>query len=399
MQIKPLVRMNVAMNAHPEGCFKNVQNQIDDIKKEEAFSGPKTALIIGGSTGYGLATRIALAYGSHTETVNVSYEAAPNFTNGRTGSSGYWNNAYFNYTANQDGIKSKDFIGDAFSNEMKQTVIDYYRQNNQKIDLVIYSLASGRRTEPNTGITYTSGLKVIGEPLSGLSVDIGTKKLVEKNVDVASETDIESTIKVMGGEDWQLWIEALVEADLLNENAQTVAYTYIGPEATSRIYREGTIGKAKEHLEQTATTLTNTLSTVHGKAYVASLKAVVTRASAVIPIFPVYGAVLFKVMKELGNHETTHMHIHRFVSDMLYGENIELDNEGRIRPDSWELSEKTQALVNPILSSITNENFKQNSDADNFVQEFMQLNGFEIDGVDYEKDIDLEALYNQYPII
>lgn len=398
MQIQPLVRMNVAMNAHPEGCFKNVQNQIDDMKREAPFSGPKTALIIGGSTGYGLATRIALAYGSHTETVNVSYEAAPNFSNGRTGSAGYWNNAYFNHTANQDGIKSKDFIGDAFSNEMKQTVIDYYQQNNQKIDLVIYSLASGRRTDPNTGVSYTSGLKVIGEPLSGLSVDIGTKQLVERTVEVASEADIESTIKVMGGEDWQLWIDALLEADLLSDNAQTVAYTYIGPEATRRIYRDGTIGKAKEHLEHTAITLTNKLAPLNGKAYVASLKAVVTRASAVIPIFPVYGAVLFKVMKELGNHETTHMHVHRFVSDMLYGQNIELDSEGRIRPDSWELSEKTQSVVDPILSKITNENFKENSDVDNFVKEFMQLNGFEIDGIDYEQDVDLEALFNSYPI-
>lgn len=398
MLIKPLIKMNVAMNAHPKGCFQNVEKQIQDIKKEPSFQGPKTALIIGGSTGYGLATRIALAYGSSTETVNVSYEAAPNSINGRTGSAGYWNNAYFNARANQDGILAKDFIGDAFSDEMKQTIISYYQSRNQKIDLVIYSLASGRRTDPRSGQTYTSGLKVIDEPLTGFSVDIGTKQLIEKTVDIASEKDIEGTVKVMGGEDWELWIHALQEADLLSSNVQTVAYTYIGPEATRRIYREGTIGKAKEHLEQTAHTLTDALAPLAGQAYVASLKAVVTRASAVIPIFPVYGSVLFKVMKEVGNHETTHMHVHRFIHDMLYGTKMEKDTDGRIRPDSWELSSEIQERVNPILESITPENFTQNSDVDSFVEEFMQLNGFNIDGVDYDEEIDLEALMHQYPL-
>lgn len=398
MLIKPLIKMNVAMNAHPKGCFQNVEKQIQDVVNEAPFQGPKTALIIGGSTGYGLATRIALAYGSHTETVNVSYEAAPNSTSGRTGSAGYWNNAYFNARAKQDGIKTKDFIGDAFSDEMKQSIISYYQSNNQKIDLIVYSLASGRRTEPRSGLTYTSGLKVIDEPLTGFSVDIGTKQLIEKTVDVATEKDIEGTIKVMGGEDWQLWIEALQAADLLSPNVQTVAYTYIGPEATRRIYREGTIGKAKEHLEQTAHTLTHALAPLAGKAYVASLKAVVTRASAVIPIFPVYGSVLFKVMKEFGNHESTHMHVHRFIHDMLYGQNMEIDTNGRIRPDSWELSDEIQNRVNPILKSITPENFNQNSDVESFVEEFMQLNGFSIDGVDYAEDIDLDALMQQYPL-
>ncbi|MGL4662678.1 MAG: enoyl-ACP reductase FabV [Culicoidibacterales bacterium] len=396
MLIKPLIKMNVAMNAHPKGCFQNVEKQIQDVKSEPPFQGPKTALIIGGSTGYGLATRIALTYGSHTETVNVSYEAAP--TNVRTGSAGYWNNAYFNARANQDGILAKDFIGDAFSDEMKQNVISYYKEKGQKIDLVVYSLASGRRTDPRSGTTYTSGLKVIGEPLTGFSVDIGSKQLVEKTVDIATEKDIEGTIKVMGGEDWQLWLEALNKADLLSSNVQTVAYTYIGPEATRRIYREGTIGKAKEHLEQTAHTLTNYLTPLSGKAYVASLKAVVTRASAVIPIFPVYGSVLFKVMKEFGNHESTHMHVHRFVHDMLYGDKMEKDAEGRVRPDSWELSTEIQNRVETILESITPENFTAQSDVNAFVEEFMQLNGFDIDGVDYDEDIDLEALQNQYPL-
>lgn len=398
MQIKPLIKMNVAMNAHPKGCFENVKKQIQDVKDAPSFQGPKTALIIGGSTGYGLSTRIALAYGSHTETVNVSYETAPNFVNGRTGSAGYWNNAYFNFQANQDGIHSKDFIGDAFSDEMKQNVIAYYKARNQKIDLVVYSLAAGRRTDPKTNTTYTSGLKVIGEPLTGFSFDIATKQLIEKTVDVATDKDIEGTIKVMGGEDWQCWIDTLLEADILSPNVQTVAYTYIGPEATRRIYREGTIGKAKEHLEQTAHTLTDSLSSLNGHAYVTSLKAVVTRASAVIPIFPVYGAVLFKVMKEIGNHETTHMHIYRFVHDMLYGNKMEKDDIGRIRPDSWELSPAVQERVTAILQSMTPENFITSSDVDGFVQEFMELNGFQVEGVDYNEDIDLQALMTQYPL-
>lgn len=398
MMIKPLIKMNVAMNAHPEGCFQNVEKQIQDIKKAGPFQGPKTALIIGGSTGYGLATRIALAYGSHTETVNVSYEAEPQIENERTGSAGYWNNAYFNTQTNKAGIHAKDFIGDAFSHEMKKEVIDYYQSRNQKIDLVIYSLASGRRTDPDTGITYTSGLKVIDEPLTGMSVDINTKNLIEKSVPVASEKDIEGTIKVMGGEDWQLWINALLDADILSPDVQTVAYTYIGPEATRRIYREGTIGKAKEHLEQTAHALTRSLAPLSGKAYVASLKAVVTRASAVIPIFPVYGAVLFKVMKEIGNHESTHMHVNRFIQTMLYGDQMEIDAAGRIRPDSWELAEQTQTHVESLLNTVTPENFTHISDVDNFVKEFMQLNGFEIDTIDYDKDVDIASLLKQYPI-
>lgn len=398
MIIKPLIKMNVAMNAHPLGCFKNVENQIQDIQKQAPFQGPKTALIIGGSTGYGLATRISLAYGSQTETVNVSFETAPNPKNGRTGSAGYWNNAYFNQKSNADGIHAKDFIGDAFSDEMKQTVIEYYKSRGQKIDLVIYSLASGRRTDPKTGTTHMSTLKVIGEPLTGLSVDIGSKSLVEKTVDVASDTDIENTIKVMGGEDWQLWIDALQQADILSEDVKTVAYTYIGPEATRRIYREGTIGKAKEHLESTAHTLTSQLTTLKGNAYVASLKAVVTRASAVIPIFPVYGAVLFKIMKQLGNHETTHMHVHRFIHSMLYSDSTPVDEKGRIRPDSWELSATTQAAVSPILETLTPENFASLADVDGFVTEFLQLNGFEFDGVAYDDEIDLDTLITQYPI-
>lgn len=398
MVIKPLIKMNVAMNAHPIGCFKNVEKQIQDIKKSGPFSGPKTALIIGGSTGYGLATRIALTYGSMTDVVNVSYESAPNIPNNRTGSAGYWNNAYMNKSVSDDGLKTTDFIGDAFSDEMKAKVISHYKSNNQTIDLIIYSLASGRRTDPKTGITHTSGLKVIGEPLSGFSVDIGTKELIERSVEVANQAHIDDTVKVMGGEDWQLWIEALKEANVLSQSVQTVAYTYIGPEATRRIYREGTIGKAKEHLENTANTLTHTLSPLSGHAYVASLKAVITRASAVIPIFPVYGSILFKVMKEMGNHETTHMHVHRFLKEMLYGNNIEKDQKGRIRPDSWELSSEVQSRINPLLESITPENFSSLSDVNGFVQEFMQLNGFEIEGVDYNEDVNLEALMQYYPL-
>lgn len=396
MIIKPAIRMNIAMNAHPLGIERVIQQEIERISLKSKWDGPKNALIIGGSTGYGLGTRLALTYGANTNTVNVSYEAPPLPDQNRTGSAGYWNNTFFQNEARKHDKIAKDFLGDAFSNEMKEKIIEFYKSENKQIDLLVYSLAAPKRIDPNTKEVYNSVLKVIGEPLTGFSIDIASQSLVNKSIEAALPHEIDATVKVMGGEDWELWINALKDANLLAPNFKTVAYTYIGPEATERIYRGGSIGKAKDHLEQTSFKLSETLAPLGGEAIVASCKAVVTRASAVIPIFPVYGAILFKVMKERKVHETTNEQIERFLVDMLYGNKRISDTNGRLRPDNLEMIPEIQTEVANILKTATPENMNQISDISGFCKEFYELNGFEIDSIDYDEDIDLKALAAKY---
>lgn len=392
MIIQPVIKSNICVRVHPIGCKENVRRQIEYIKESGEFKGPRTALIIGGSSGYGLASRIALGFGCKTNTVNVSFEMAPRGAT-KTGTAGWWNNIFFQQFAKEEGLSFKDFVGDAFSLEMKEQVIDYIKKKYGTIDLLIYSLASNRRTDPKDGVTYNSVLKSIGEEVRGYSIDITNLSLKEEVMEPATEKEIQDTIKVMGGEDWQMWVEMLSEAGVLAENFKTIAYTYLGSPATYPIYKDGTIGQAKKHLEQTAATLDGMIKEkYHGEALISSSKAIVTKASIYIPIFPVYGAILYKVMKKQGTHEGEIEQKYRLFKDMIYGNERITDEEGRVRPDNLELDENVQREVEEILNSVNNENVREITDIEGFVEDFMKINGFNFDNVDYDKDVDLKKL-------
>lgn len=303
MIIEPKVKSSILLTAHPEGCRELVKQQIEYVKKEKAYNGSKKALIIGSSSGYGLATRISLAFGgSKTETIGVAFESGPKGK--RAGTAGWFNTLAFNEIANEEGIKYKNFMGDAFSKEMKEEVIKFIKEEFGQVDLVIYSLASGKRTDPTDGVTYTSALRSTTGGVTGPTVNLDDDSIYTQTMENASEEELFATVKVMGGEDWDMWIRDLAEAGCLTEGAKTFAYSYIGPKLTYGIYKDGTIGAAKRHLEKTAHDLNEYLKEkINGEAYTAVNKALVTKASAYIPIFPLYACVLFKVMKAKGIHE------------------------------------------------------------------------------------------------
>ncbi|WP_119344862.1 enoyl-ACP reductase FabV [Facilibium subflavum] len=397
MIIEPqIVRGGLVKNPHPIGCKAVVKRQIDYVKAKGAFSNKKKVLIIGGSSGYGLASRVAMAYGANADTICVSFETG--ITQKRIGTAGWWNNIWFKHFAENDGLIAKNVIGDAFSDELKQQVIDIIQKDfGGKIDALIYSLASPRRTDPKTGVTHESVLKsTIGE-ISAPTLDLSKKTITPGKMAAATQQDIDNTIKVMGGEDWQLWIDALQKADVLAQGFKTTAYSYDGAKATDAIYKKGTIGAAKRHLEKTAHMLNDVLQPVHGEAFVTVAKALVTKASAFIPLFPLYGCALFKVMKEEGTHENTIEQIDRFMRDMMYGESRIIDEAGRIRPDNLEMQSNTQQKVNAIMAQMTPQNFKQISDFDGFYQDFLALNGFGISDVDYQEEIDIDMLKTLTP--
>lgn len=377
---------------HPIGCRENVSRQIEYVKEAGTFKGPEKALIIGGSSGYGLASRIALAFGCGTRTVNVSFEV-PAKGSSKTGTAGWWNNIFFQQYAQEAGLDFKDFVGDAFSFEMKEHVLDYIRKEYGKIDLLVYSLASNRRTDPRNGVTYNSVLKSIGQEVRGYSIDINNITIKEEVMEVATEEEIASTIKVMGGEDWQMWVDMLKEADLLAEGFKTVAYTYLGSPATYPIYKDGTIGQAKKHLEQTAAILNKEIKEeLGGEALISSSKAIVTKASIYIPIFPVYGAILYKVMKEKKTHETEVEQKYRFFRDMLYGNKRIVDADGRLRPDNLEMEADVQVQVEKLLKEVNQENVREITDIKGFIVDFLKINGFEFENVDYDADVDMAEL-------
>ncbi len=392
MIIQPAIKSNICVRVHPIGCKENVRRQIEFVKQSGEFKGPKTALIIGGSSGYGLASRIALGFGCKTNTVNVSFEMEPRGAT-RTGTAGWWNNIFFQQFAKEEGLSFKDFVGDAFSFEMKEVVVDYIKKKYGKIDLLIYSLASNRRTDPRDRVTYKSVLKSIGDEVRGYSIDITSLSLKEEIMEPATEEEINNTIKVMGGEDWQMWVEMLSEAGVLADEFKTIAYTYLGSPATYPIYKDGTIGQAKKHLEQTAAALDNIVKEKYkGEALISSSKAIVTKASIYIPIFPVYGAILYKVMKKHGTHEGEIEQKYRFFKEMIYGNERITDEEGRVRPDNLEMDEQVQSEVEDILKSVSNENVREITDIEGFIDDFMKINGFNFDNVDYDEDVDLEEL-------
>ena len=397
MVIKPRLKGSLALTNHPLGAKEFVKRQIDYIKSQDKYTGPKKVLIIGSSSGYGLASRVSLAFGAGADTIGVAFEKG--VEGKRVGSAGWWNTIAFNESAKEEGLISKNFMGDAFSDEMKADVIKYIKEEfGGKIDLLIYSLASAVRTDPKDGVTYRSALKSTKEEIVGPSINLEKEAMEETVMGVATPEEIHSTVKVMGGEDWKLWVDALDEAGVLTDEFKTVAYSYLGPKVTYGIYKDGTIGAAKRDLEHTSDVLNDFLKKKYnGEAYVSLSKALMTKASAVIPIFPLYAALLYRVMKEKGIHEGTIEQKHRLLKDMIYGGKPEIDDERRLRPDNWEMREDVQSEVEALWDKVTPENFKEISDYKGAREEFMQLNGFDFDNVNYDADIDLEELAKLQP--
>ncbi len=391
MIIKSEFKGAVSKNPHPLGCKEAVRRQIEYVKMNGKFKGPKKVLIIGASSGYGLATRISAAFGSCADTIGVSFELG--ISEKRIGTAGWWNNIWFKEFAEEKGLKAKNFVGDAFGDKMKQQVIDYIKTEfGGKVDLVVYSLAAGRRTDPKDGKTYTSALKNRDQEISAATIDMSTQKLVMSKMEKATQEDIDNTVKVMGGEDWKLWIEALKEAKVLADGCITTSYSYEGPRAMYDIYEGGTIGAAKRDLEVKAHEINEMLKPINGQGFVAVAKALVTKASAYIPLFPIYCSILYKVMKENGTHEDCIAQIQRFMVDMVYGNKRVVDDKGRVRPDNLEMDTTVQNQVEEVLATITDDNLMTLTDFAGFRKEFLELNGFDFDNIDYDKPVDLEAL-------
>lgn len=392
MIVKPMVRNNVCINAHPQGCKKGVELQIEYTKKritDEVRSGikpPKNVLVLGCSNGYGLASRITAAFGYGAGTVGVSFEKAG--SDKKYGTPGWYNNLAFDEAAGKEKLYSVTINGDAFSDEIKKQVIDEAKKAGIKFDLVIYSLASPLRTDPDTGIMYKSVLKPFGKTFTGKTLDPFTGELKEISAEPATEEEAAATVKVMGGEDWERWISSLSAAEVLEKDCITLAYSYIGPEATQALYRKGTIGKAKEHLEATAGRMNSENAGI--KAFVSVNKGLVTRASAVIPVIPLYLASLFKVMKEKGNHEGCIEQITRLYAERLYCKDgiIPVDSENRIRIDDWELEEDVQKAVSCLMEKVTGENSEKLTDLAGYRHDFLAASGFDMEGVDYEAEIE-----------
>jgi enoyl-[acyl-carrier protein] reductase/trans-2-enoyl-CoA reductase (NAD+) len=375
----------ICLTAHPAGCEQNVKNQIAYVQSKGTIDGPKRVLVIGASTGFGLASRITSAFGSNAATLGVFFEKAP--SEGKTASPGWYNSAAFEKEATKAGLYAKSINGDAFSNEVKQQAIELIKADMGQIDLVIYSLASPVRMHPTTGVLHRSTLKPIGGTFSNKTVDFHTGNVTQVSIEPAVQEDIDNTVVVMGGEDWAMWMEALKGANVLAEGATTVAYSYIGPEVTEAVYRKGTIGRAKDHLEATAFEITKDLASLNGKAYVSVNKALVTQASSAIPVIPLYISLLYKIMKAQGIHEGCIEQIQRLFQNRLYsGQAVPTDDQGRIRIDDWEMREDVQARVAQLWKESTTESLPEIGDLAGYKQDFLNLFGFGFDGVDYLAD-------------
>lgn len=386
MIIKPRVRGFMCVTTHPVGCEANVKQQIDYVKSFGPLkNGPKKVLVLGASTGYGLASRITAAFGAGAATLGVFFEREG--SSDKPGTAGWYNSAGFHKFADAEGLYAKSINGDAFSDEIKQKTIDLIKQDLGKVDLVVYSLAAPRRIHPKTGAIHNSTLKPIGQDvtLSGLDTD----KEVVKNFSLvaATQEEVDNTVAVMGGEDWQMWIDALDAAGVLADGAKTTAYTYIGEKITWDIYWHGTIGAAKKDLDKRVIDIRKKLSAHGGDARVSVLKAVVTQASSAIPIMPLYLALLFKVMKAEGTHEGCIEQVNGLFRDSLYGDHPQLDDEGRLRADLKEMQPHVQAAVTDLWGKVTNDNIATLTDFKGYKHEFMKLFGFEVEGVDYEADV------------
>jgi len=386
MIIEPKVRGFICLTAHPDGCAKNVENQIAYVRSKGKINGPAKVLIIGASTGFGLSSRITAAFGSDAATIGVFFEKAP--TEGKPATPGWYNTAAFEEAAHKAGLYAKSINGDAFSNDIKQKTIDLIKQDLGQVDLIIYSLASPLRVHPVTGVTHRSVLKPIGQSYSNKTVNFHTGAVTDISIEPAAPEDIANTVAVMGGEDWKMWITALKEAGVLADNVMTLAYSYIGPKLTEPVYRKGTIGAAKDDLEATAHTISDDLKDLNGKAYVSVNKALVTQASSAIPVIPLYISLLYKIMKEENVHEGTIEQMQRLFSERLYtGNEIPVDEKGRIRVDDWEMREDIQDKIAQLWEQATSENLPEIGDLAGYRSDFYNLFGFEVPGVTYGTDV------------
>ncbi len=388
MIIQPRTRGFICLTSHPEGCAENVKQQVAYVKsKGKIENGPKKVLVIGASTGFGLASRISAAFGSDAATIGVFFEKPA--TEGRPATAGWYNSAAFEVEAHKAGLYAKSVNGDAYSDEVKKQTIELIKKDLGQVDLVIYSLASPRRNHPKTGVAYSSVLKPINDPFTNKTVDFHTGVVSNVSIDpIKDQSDIDNTIAVMGGEDWKFWIEDMKAAGVLAAGVKTVAYSYIGPELTFPIYRNGTIGMAKNDLEATVPTINSILSELNGVSYVSVNKALVTQSSSAIPVVPLYISLLYKVMKEKNIHEGCIEQMQRLFADRLYAnDGVLLDTEGRIRVDDWEMREDVQAEVAKLWDAITTENINEISDIEGYRKDFFNLFGFEFPAIDYNADV------------
>ena len=385
MIIKPRIRGFVCITSHPKGCAAKVRQEIDVAQADKKEGGPKKVLVLGSSTGYGLSSRIATAFSHDAATLGVFFERPS--MKGKPASAGWYNSVAFEQAAHKAGLYAKSINGDAFSNEIKAQTIETIKADLGQVDLVVYSLASPRRTDPKTGETYRSVLKPIGESFTNRTLDTDKNLVTEVTIDPAEGDDVTHTVNVMGGQDWELWMDALDDAGVLAPGAKSVAYSYIGPEITWPVYTNGTIGQAKKDVERAAAAITEQHDCA---AYVAVNKAVVTQASSAIPVVPLYISILMKVMKAKGTHEDCIEQMVRLFNERLYGDDLQLDSAGRIRVDDWEMEPDVQQAVADIWPGITSETLCAQSDYAGYQKNFLNLFGFELPGVDYEEDVEVE---------
>ena len=386
MVVQPKVKGFMCTTAHPEGCKAAVKGQIEYVKAQPKTKGPKKVLVIGASMGYGLASRIAFTYSCDADTIGIIFDKPGKEK--RTASAGWYNTAAFEECAMADGYFAKSINGDAYSQEIKDKAIAMIREEWGKADMVVYSIAAPRRTAPD-GKTYRSVLKTIGKEYSNQAIDLMTNEISEVTIPTANQEEIDATVKVMGGEDWKLWIKALKEAGVLADNAVTVAYSYIGPKLTHPIYYDGTIGQAKKDLYKAADELQEEAGGL--KAYVSVNKAVVTQSSAAIPIVPLYMSLLFKVMKEKGLHEGCIEQMYRLVHDRLCLEDVVTDENRLIRLDDYEMKPEVQDAVAGLWEQVSKDNITQLGDIEEYWQEFYEIFGFRVDGVNYEADVNIQG--------
>ncbi len=385
MIVKPKIRGFICTTAHPKGCYENVKRQVEYVKAHKKTDGAKKVLVIGASMGYGLASRISAAFSCGAATIGVIFDKPA--SNGRTGSAGWYNTAAFEELAAKDGIYAKTVNGDAYSDEIKEKVISMIKNDLGKVDMVVYSLAAPRRTDRD-GTVYSSVLKTTGSPYTNKTIDLKTKQISEITIQPADDKEIFDTVKVMGGEDWKDWIDALIKADAIEKDAVTVAYSYIGPELTHPMYYDGSIGKAKEHLLKTSHEISENTPV---KAYVSVNKALVTQSSAAIPIVPLYISILYKVMKEKGLHEGCIEQMYRLFNEKLFVQNRITDENGQLRLDDWEMRPEVQSEVSGIWENISNDNISSCADIDGYWNDFYELFGFGFDNVDYDEDVEIDV--------
>ena len=385
MIIKPRVRGFMCITTHPTGCEANVKNQIDFIKAQGLIDAPKRVLVIGSSTGYGLAARITAAFGGGASTLGIFFEKPG--TESKPGTAGWYNSAAFHKFAEEDGLYAKSLNGDAFSDDVKQRTIDTIKADLGQVDLVIYSLAAPRRQHPKTGEVFNSTLKPVGKNITMRGINTDKESIQEFSLDAANDQEIADTVAVMGGEDWQMWMDTLDQAGVLAEGAKTTAFTYIGEKITWDLYWDGTIGQAKKDLDTKVLAIRDKLAATGGDARVSVLKAVVTQASSAIPIMPLYLAMLFKEMKLDGSHEGCIEQLYRLFTECLYSGSPRTDEEGRLRVDELEMRAEIQAKVADAWANISTENLHELTDFVGYKQEFLKLFGFEVDGVDYQADV------------